>query len=55
MEDKVTLYIAKHEKYYCELNPNAKKPEFKCAWGKIYTDKGNFTPHQKKCELRVNS
>ena len=52
---KSKLNLAKHEKYYCDLNPNAKKPEFKCTCGKIYTDKGNFTQHQKKCELRVNS
>lgn len=52
---KSKLNLVKHENYYCELNPNAKKPEFKCMCGKIYSDNGNFTQHQKKCELRVNS
>ena len=52
---KSKLNLSKHEKYYCEFNPNSKKPEFKCICGKIYTDNGNFTQHQKKCELRVNS
>ena len=52
---KSKLNLSKHEKYYCEFNPNAKKPEFKCICGKIYTDNGNFAQHQKKCELRVNS
>ena len=52
---KSKLNLVKHEKYYCELNPDSKKPEFKCVCGKIYSDKGNFAQHQKKCELRVNS
>ena len=52
---KSKINLIKHENYYCELNPNAKKPEFICSCGKLYTDKGNFVQHQKKCNLRVNS
>ena len=52
---KSKINLIKHENYYCKLNPNAKKPEFICPCGKLYTDNDNFVKHQKKCTLRVNS
>ncbi len=52
---KTKINLIKHENHYCELNPNKIPLEFTCNCGKIYRDKGNFTQHINKCELRVNS